>query len=97
MTRVRERTVHHFHDGEVEELLQRPQAQLAVAQQHRPALVNEHVLRQLLLQPRRTGQRRDLKLQEQDGKIIKQGRPFVSADDSHPWFMTKNSQSCCSA
>lgn len=44
-----ERTVHHFHDGEVEELLQGPQTQLAVAQQHRPALVNEHVLRQLLL------------------------------------------------
>lgn len=48
-TCVTGRTVHHLHDGEVEELLEGPQTQLAVTQQHRPALINENVLRQLLL------------------------------------------------
>lgn len=78
-----ERTVHHFHDGEVEELLQGPQTQLAVAQQQRPALVNEHVLRQLLLHDAQD-KNKTLNIRN-NMEIIKQGKSFVSVDESHPY------------
>lgn len=42
-TRPCARTIQHLHDGEAEEVLEDTQTQLALTQQHRPALINEHV------------------------------------------------------